>query len=355
VEQPVWQVRTLYASFFEGIMKTLVSGLLMLILASKTFADDVVKETILFLQEDGLSHLTYTTARTRGVSYDLYLDKQEWLKDYLYIYPNEYRFDRESDSHANILHFSQGDYATISPGDFRTRTEVSEGGVYHFSSWDGKQRPDGHFGFWNQPDDFSQFVYVWVLPKNFEFIAYKSNRPGDWVQRHNTLAFYGKDVNDLSFNIDYRLRSHETYAILKESFRDQKQVKVEQRQQGVKVTLAETVLFPSGSSELSSNGRKVINALVQGLSSRSGVTVVVNGHTDSIPIRERLKKKFQSNWELSSARAMAVVHRMEELGFSGERLEARAYGPYRPRASNRTVTGRAENRRIEIEIVEANS
>lgn len=333
-------------------MKQSTCGLLMLLLASNVFADAVVKETIIFLQEDGFNHLTYTTARTRGTSYDLYLDKQEQLRDYLYIYPNDYRYDKESDSQANILHFEQGDYATISPGDFRSKIKVSEDGVYRFSSWDGIKRSDGYYGFWNQPDDFSQFVYVWVLPKNFEFISYKSNHPGDWVQRHNTLAYYGKNVNNLSFNIDYRLRFHETYEALKKSFREQKQVKIEHQQRGVRVTLAETVLFPSGSSELSENGRKVISSLVTGLSGRPDVKVVVNGHTDNIPLRKRLKKRFKSNWELSSARAMAVVHRMEELKFPGERLEARAYGPYSPKAPNKTAAGRAENRRIEIEIVD---
>jgi chemotaxis protein MotB len=83
------------------------------------------------------------------------------------------------------------------------------------------------------------------------------------------------------------------------------------------------------------------------------VSVIVSGHTDDTPIKSGLKKRFLSNWELSSARSLAVVHEMISNGFEGERLQAQAFGPHRPRASNQTREGRARNRRIELEIVES--
>jgi chemotaxis protein MotB len=173
------------------------------------------------------------------------------------------------------------------------------------------------------------------------------------VQRHNTLAYYGNQVNDLTFNIHYRPRSHATFAAVKASLQDEQQaVELVQQEGGVRLTLAETVLFPSGSSKLTARGKKVLVRIVKGILSREGVRVVVSGHSDNIPINKRLKGKYASNWELSAARSLAVVHELELAGIGGERLEARAFGPHRPRASNESAAGRAQNRRIELELIE---
>ncbi len=330
-----------------------VAVLLLALLPMVSHGNGVVKETVWFLKEDGHQYLSYSTVRTDSPSYDLYLDKAASLEDYLYIFPNAYRWDTESDPQANILHFPQSDYATISLGELDARVSVDEEGVYRFESWDGKQRGDGHFGYWTRPEDFSQFVYVWVLPAHFEFVSYQSNRDGEWVQRHNTLAYYGNQVNDLTFTIHYRPRSHATFAAVRASLQDERDaVELVQQEGGVRLTLAETVLFPSGSSRLTARGKKVLVRIVKGILSREGVRVVVSGHSDNIPINKRLKGKYASNWELSAARSLAVVHELEQAGIGGTRLEARAFGPHRPRASNETAAGRAQNRRIELELIE---
>jgi chemotaxis protein MotB len=325
-----------------------------LLLSLPVQANSVVKETVLFIDQDGRNYLSYTTSRTGWERYSLYLPKREQLEDFLYIYPNEYRWDAESDPQANILNFPQSDFATITPGRLERELTVGGDGTYRFTSWQGEKRPDGHFGFWTEPGQFAQFVYVWVLPANFEFIRYQANRPGEWVQRHNTLAFYAKQVNDLTFTIDYRPRSVKTLQLLQDALQDEPEaIQMVPQQQGVNVTLRETLLFPSGSSELSNAGKRLLARLAKGLQRRAGIRIVVSGHSDNVPISGELRRRFASNWELSAARAIAVVHQLETSGFPGSRLEVRAYGEHQPRADNATAAGRQENRRIELEIIEA--
>ncbi|EWG98544.1 hypothetical protein Q427_29990 [Halomonas sp. BC04] len=73
--------------------------------------------------------------------------------------------------------------------------------------------------------------------------------------------------------------------------------------------------------------------------------VSVEGHTDSIPIATA---RFPSNWELSSARAIAVLRYLAELGIDIERLRAVGYAETRPLESNDSAEGRAMNRRVEL-------
>jgi Flagellar motor protein len=78
----------------------------------------------------------------------------------------------------------------------------------------------------------------------------------------------------------------------------------------------------------------------------------VIGHTDNVPIRPEARNRFASNWELSTARALAAVHFLtEKAGVDPRRVGAVGYGEYRPLADNATAEGRARNRRIAITIL----
>ena len=80
--------------------------------------------------------------------------------------------------------------------------------------------------------------------------------------------------------------------------------------------------------------------------------IVVEGHTDNVPIGPDLIETYPTNWELSAARAIAVVRFLQEKGgIHPERLSARAYSYYRPVASNTSEEDRRQNRRIEIVLV----
>jgi flagellar motor protein MotB len=331
---------------------------LLLVLSSPATAETVVAEHITFLQADGRHYLSYKTSRSDASSYNVHFKKQsgksrdDYLKPYLYIYPNEYRWDTTSNRDANLLRFSQGSYAMMLPGELEKRLTVTKEGTYIFKNWDGSKTPDGHYGIWHTPGNFSQFVYVWVFPQNFEIVKYECNRPGKWVLRHTTLAYFGKNVNDLVFTLTYRPRARRTYEALQATVRGQQEVQLEQLEQGVKVTLAATVLFPSGSSELSEPGKAVLAKIAETLTKRGTGGVAVEGHTDNAPISENLAKIYPTNWELSATRALTVVRYLVDKGVPESHLEARAFGATRPRALNTTEQDKEKNRRIELMVME---
>ena len=79
----------------------------------------------------------------------------------------------------------------------------------------------------------------------------------------------------------------------------------------------------------------------------------IEGHTDDVPIHTR---EFQSNWELSTARAATVIRFLiERVAFDPRRLSAAGYGEFHPRVANDTPENRARNRRVDIVILEASS
>jgi len=108
------------------------------------------------------------------------------------------------------------------------------------------------------------------------------------------------------------------------------------------------ILFGSGSADLSEEGGATIREVGGLLASIPDRTFQVEGHTDNVPIKT---KRYPSNWELASARAINVVKEMVEAGMNPDRVSAASFADTRPTASNETDEGRAQNRRIEIVIV----
>jgi chemotaxis protein MotB len=108
--------------------------------------------------------------------------------------------------------------------------------------------------------------------------------------------------------------------------------------------LLDRVLFRSGEAELTERGRAVLAVVGKALAEVPEQQIWVQGHTDAAPIA-RTRRQFASNWELSAARALTVVHHLQEQGkIDPRRLAAVAFGEHRP-ASRRS---KAKNRRIEI-------
>ncbi len=112
--------------------------------------------------------------------------------------------------------------------------------------------------------------------------------------------------------------------------------------------LPSAILFESGQADLSEEGQKTLAEVAAVLSTIGDREFQVAGHTDDVPIKG---KKFPSNWELSSARAVAVVKFLQEHGVSPENLSAAGYSEYQPTASNDSEDGKAQNRRIEITLM----
>ncbi|MDF1563254.1 MAG: OmpA family protein [Deltaproteobacteria bacterium] len=114
------------------------------------------------------------------------------------------------------------------------------------------------------------------------------------------------------------------------------------------VAMATDVLFTSGSAALSQEGKDAIVEVAGLLAAMEGRRFQIEGHTDDVPIRTA---KFNSNWELASARATNVVKAMIDGGLPPQRVSAASFGEYKPTASNETKEDRGLNRRIEIVLV----
>ena len=121
-------------------------------------------------------------------------------------------------------------------------------------------------------------------------------------------------------------------------------------EKGLVVTFLSEIFFNSGKDKIKVEGENALEQVAQVLNINiPDVTVAIEGHTDNDPIRY---SGWQSNWELSSARALAVVHYfIDQCSISPERLSAVGYGEYHPVESNETSEGMQQNRRVEIVIL----
>jgi len=305
---------------------------------------EVVTEMITFVSEDGKSYLEYQGNRTDYSNYTIHREKGGTLDDHLYFFPNSFTWDRKSNPEKDLLKIQQGDYSFIKNNKFGDSLDF----IYQSAK---DQDPESkYYGIWNQPSNIGKLVYAWVMPANLEIVDAISNREGEWVRRNNTITWFGSDVNNVSFTIRYRAKTAGTYNALNEVVGSDEGVTLDQAADGVRLTLADTILFPSGSAELSDNGKAVIAKLAGAIDFSSGLNAVVEGHTDNVPIKGALQLSFASNWELAAARSLAVVRAFEGKGAPGAQLEARAYGEHRPVADNATNEGRMANRRISVLI-----
>ncbi|TFH85373.1 flagellar motor protein MotB [Billgrantia azerbaijanica] len=116
--------------------------------------------------------------------------------------------------------------------------------------------------------------------------------------------------------------------------------------EGIKLRVEDQWLFPTAEAELTAEGQALVRRMVDIIQRHDG-EVAVEGHTDSRAIRT---EAFPSNWVLSSARAIAIVHALEEAGVDSRRLRAVGLADTRPLADNATAEGRARNRRVEVII-----
>jgi chemotaxis protein MotB len=116
--------------------------------------------------------------------------------------------------------------------------------------------------------------------------------------------------------------------------------------EGLKIRLVtDGVLFDSGSAVVKSGGRPTLAEIGRIIDQEASHPVQVEGHTDDQPINT---SQYPSNWQLSGARAAAVVQTLNGAGVSGKRMSLAGYAAEHPVAGNATPAGRAQNRRVEI-------
>ena len=131
--------------------------------------------------------------------------------------------------------------------------------------------------------------------------------------------------------------------LYKAGMKDMAEVQITDKQ--IKINISAPVLFSSGRAKLGGSASEVLGPVAQVLNKLPN-DIIIEGHTDSVPVRSG---DYPTNWELSAARADAVVTLLAaKYSVPQERMIAAAYGEHRPAASNDTAGGRARNRRIEI-------
>lgn len=133
---------------------------------------------------------------------------------------------------------------------------------------------------------------------------------------------------------------------------ESKDVTISKLQGKLTVNILDRVMFDSGEAVIKPDGEAVMRKIAGILKEHPELSIHVVGHTDNVPIRLSTHSRFASNWELSTARALAAVHFLsEQAGVDPRRLGAVGYGEFRPVADNSTPEGRAKNRRIAITLI----
>ncbi len=127
---------------------------------------------------------------------------------------------------------------------------------------------------------------------------------------------------------------------------DDQLVKVSSNELWLQIELKDSILFHSGDTAPSEQAVAIFNEIAEILKPYDN-PIQVEGYTDNIPINS---SRYPTNWELSSARASAIVKVLASQGVAPERLAAVGYGEYQPVAPNTTAEGRAQNRRVTIMV-----
>ncbi len=123
-------------------------------------------------------------------------------------------------------------------------------------------------------------------------------------------------------------------------------ISVLQDNHGIRINIKESLLFNSGSADLSEDAEKLLTDIAALLKDNPHA-IQVEGHTDNTPIHT---SQFFSNWELSAIRATTVVRTMHAAGIDEARLSALGFAASRPIGDNNTAAGQAQNRRVSLLI-----
>ena len=126
-------------------------------------------------------------------------------------------------------------------------------------------------------------------------------------------------------------------------------IQIEVKKGVVYVSLSDKMLFKSGSDQINSRAEEVLGKVAKVINDHKGIEILVEGHTDSVPIKN---DRIRDNWDLSVLRATAVVRNLQtKHGVDPARMTAGGRSEYLPKATNDSKDGRSLNRRTEIIII----
>lgn len=177
-------------------------------------------------------------------------------------------------------------------------------------------------------------------------VGVREGNAGDSIFEGGTgIVPGGNDAAMLDIDLD---RIRETIEELSAQAGVTGQIMVSRDADRITIRLADNLLFPSASADIRPDAGPLL-AIVAAAVNEADNEIRIEGHTDNIPLAT---DRYPSNWELSSARATAVLRLLtEELGVAPGRTFAAGFGEHRPLASNLTAEGRALNRRADIVIL----
>ena len=202
----------------------------------------------------------------------------------------------------------------------------------------------------------------WILPYAnlmtilmiFFMILYGYSVQGNSVQYERAMATIQKEMGGSAEQLKKMLKQEqetEMAAKMDGYIKDKNLAefaKVETNAQRIKISLANPILFDSGSSALKTDAAPALHEIASLIKTMPNA-IVVDGHTDAVPYRG---KQYRSNFELSAARAFGVIQFfIDQEHIDPARFSAFGYGEFRPVGSNETEEGRGMNRRIEINII----
>jgi chemotaxis protein MotB len=163
------------------------------------------------------------------------------------------------------------------------------------------------------------------------------------IQQEVLIPRLGGDAQNKHIAADAAMRIREIAA--KEDMQDA--VKVEITDTGIAIRISDRISFDQGSDRLKPEFVVILKEVMKIVNETPGREIRVEGHTDNTPIHTA---RFPSNWELSAARALAVVKNLYQSGADPAKLSAVGYGEFRPIVPNNTEANKRENRRIEIYV-----
>ncbi len=188
-----------------------------------------------------------------------------------------------------------------------------------------------------QPERSLQPIQVGEVNKADTTTSGESSYPNDYVEAESTEEI-DESFKELRADLDKSLKE----------LVDAGLVKIRSNQNWIEIDMGSGLLFESGEDNLSANANLTLKTIVDtGNFKNRQHAIMIRGYTDNIPIQSR---RFPSNWSLSAARAVSVLHRLEQSGISASRMAVEGYGEQQPKASNRTAAGRKENRRVVMAI-----
>ena len=192
-------------------------------------------------------------------------------------------------------------------------------------------------------------IFLYSCAGNQQLVADKQAKIDSLVALSTDLRQQMQNIDDLKKELDeLKNEGSKQDAELRDALA--KLAKIQDVQvEGNSTVIKNDLLFQSGSFQITSRGRRVLDDIWLVLEKHPQREILIVGHTDNLPIAENFVAAYRSNWDLSSWRALAVLHYLEGLpNAHPERLVVVARGPYQPITENDSDEGRRQNRRVEI-------